>query len=258
MKSLTGGVTCTTLLDGQILAVAVGTTPGKVGCCEIYNPTTASWNSITWPHDTEFRTNTRLTTLSNGSAMLAGGYDGIGVPNVNLYEPSTGEWIHGAPMLYGRWTEGLVTLPSGDVLAIGGGHAPRVGVKTVEMLDIKDETWNYTTELPETLFAMGTAVMSNGSVFVAGGRTSGSPGVTSAAFIYTGNKAAVDYRCEANACVQVPAGGGVPREECETFCGAPIEKYECVGGRCSRSVGGVDKSVCEQICKPADASPFMV
>lgn len=248
MSSLKGATHCTTLQDGQILAIGTS--------CELYSPVSQTWKSVTCPQSS-MPTSPGVTTLQNGTVMSAGGYNSVGITDVHL-SSTPGTWTKGKPLLYGRWAMGLVTLHSGDVLAVGGGHAAATPIKTVELLNIKDGTWSYTTPLPAEIHAMAVSVMNNGSVLVAGGRTTGSS-VTSAVHIYTdASQASTDYRCEANACVQVPAGEGVPKEECDRVCGPPIDKYECVGGRCSRSANGVDKAVCEQICRPADPAPFVL
>jgi len=74
-----------------------------------------------------------------------------GLPNANLFDPTTDTWSPGARMKYGRWYPGLVELADGKVLVTGGTSklikATQLSqVRRTETYDPHLDTWteNYT------------------------------------------------------------------------------------------------------------------
>ena len=101
------------LRDGRVLSW------GRNGDPQVWDPSTGTFTAVPSPswlfcagHD----------FLPDGRLLVAGGHitDGLGLPNTNLFDPSTGSWQTGPPMAYGRWYPTNTTLPNGDVLTVAG------------------------------------------------------------------------------------------------------------------------------------------
>src|SRR5262245_4562374 len=60
--------------------------------------------------------------MTDGSALLAGGHasGGVGIPDVNRFDPVTRTWSSLAPMAFQRWYPTTTTLPDGRVLVVSG------------------------------------------------------------------------------------------------------------------------------------------
>src|SRR5213082_2716314 len=101
------------LTDGTVLSW------GRIGDPQVWDPASGAFTAVPSPswlfcagHD----------FLPDGRLLVAGGHitDGLGLPNTNLFDPSTGSWQTGPPMAYGRWYPTNTTLPNGDVLTVAG------------------------------------------------------------------------------------------------------------------------------------------
>src|SRR6266550_1200876 len=93
------------LPDGTVLSW------GRFGDPQVWDPATGTFTPVPSPswlfcagHD----------FLADGRLLVAGGHitDGLGLPNTNLFDPSTGSWQTGPPMAYGRWYPTNTTLPN--------------------------------------------------------------------------------------------------------------------------------------------------
>src|SRR5205807_3850758 len=60
--------------------------------------------------------------LPDGRLLVAGGHiaDGYGLPNTNVFDPTTHTWQVAPPMAQGRWYPTNTTLPDGEVLTVAG------------------------------------------------------------------------------------------------------------------------------------------
>ncbi|PYO37789.1 MAG: hypothetical protein DMD29_14880, partial [Gemmatimonadetes bacterium] len=60
--------------------------------------------------------------LPDGRLLVAGGHldNDRGLPNTNVFDPTTNTWQAGPPMARGRWYPTNTTLPDGEMLTIGG------------------------------------------------------------------------------------------------------------------------------------------
>jgi galactose oxidase len=109
------------------------------------------------------------TFLPDGRLLVAGGHisDDHGLPDVNLFDPSTQSWTPVSPMAHGRWYPTLTTLSDGRVVALSGGDQD--GNLVVEPELWNGETW---TPLPgaarELPYYPRTFAAPNGLVFYAG------------------------------------------------------------------------------------------
>jgi hypothetical protein len=81
--------------------------------------------------------------LPDGRIFLAGGHDlttgkkqdPIGVPQTDMYDPTTRQWTQGPDMTEARWYPTTVLMPNRKVLIFGGQAKPGVPSNTVEEYD---------------------------------------------------------------------------------------------------------------------------
>jgi len=92
---------------------------GFEGDPQVWDPATGSFTGIPAPsllfcagHD----------FLPDGRLLVAGGHldNDHGLPNTNVFDPTTNSWQAGPPMARGRWYPTNTTLPDGEMLTIGG------------------------------------------------------------------------------------------------------------------------------------------
>src|SRR5437660_947867 len=151
------------LRDGRVLSW------GRNGDPQVWDPSTGTFTAVPSPswlfcagHD----------FLPDGRLLVAGGHitDGLGLPNTNLFDPSTGSWQTRPPtntaevidlndaspawrytgsMAYARRHMNATILPTGDVLVTGGTSAP--GFNNFAGAVHVAELWNPTTGTWTTL-----------------------------------------------------------------------------------------------------------
>ncbi len=117
-----------------------------------------------------------VTTLDNGSVLVAGGFAGA-VPNssiasAEMYNPATNRWTMIAPMPVGIAGARAATLNNGDVLVAGGLGNEGI-LTTCQLYDPSTNTWSLTGNLTKATFDEQIVVLNNGSVIVIGGDFSG-------------------------------------------------------------------------------------
>jgi galactose oxidase len=73
--------------------------------------------------------------LPDGRLLVTGGHfiDEHGLPDVNLFQPSTGRWISAPKMARGRWYPTATTLANGEVVTLAGRDINRSVVATPEV-----------------------------------------------------------------------------------------------------------------------------
>lgn len=161
--------------DGFVGSLVGGAITGSSTGIE-HNPTCSPDTGVTNSGDL-FCAN--IATLGDGETMVIGGtswynepgsgldrdhgypYDlGAieleGLRNARMYDPYINDWRQAAPMKYGRWYPGVVTLSNGDVLAMSGvtklvKSTQMSQVRRTETYDPAANTWteNYTGPLSE-------------------------------------------------------------------------------------------------------------
>ncbi len=148
------------LTNGKVLSW------GHYGTPQIWDPATRTFTAVPSPsllfcagHD----------FLPDGRLLVAGGHiiDVHGLPNTNIFDPTTGAWQALPPMAAGRWYPTNTTLPNGEVLTLSGTDTGGVNVPIPEVWD--GSAWRRLTgaslELP--LYPR-TFVAPDGRVFYAG------------------------------------------------------------------------------------------
>jgi hypothetical protein len=119
--------TGTLMKDGRVLITGGSTDYGAISrATEIFNPTTGKWTKT--PNMSAVRYEHSAILLPDGKVMVAGGYSilkdaYVVLRLVELFDPSTGTFIKGAPMLQPRLQFGLLQLQDGRILAVGGDYA---------------------------------------------------------------------------------------------------------------------------------------
>jgi PKD repeat protein len=114
------------LPDGKVLSF------GKEGQPYVWNPNTGNF--------TEVSLSTKLfcaghTLLSDGRVLVAGGHisDNHGLPDINIFDPSSQGWAASAAMKLGRWYPTTTVLANGDVLIVAGSDEAGEHVRVPEI-----------------------------------------------------------------------------------------------------------------------------
>jgi hypothetical protein len=121
------------------------------------------------------------TLLANGKVLVAGGRSATGPPFTNhssaeLYDPITEEWTLTGSMTTARWSHSATLLPNGKVLVAGGFTDPvstpnQPVTETAELYDPATGTWTPTDSMDVRRALHSVALLNDGRVLVAGGRT---------------------------------------------------------------------------------------
>jgi hypothetical protein len=149
----------------------------------------AAWdgNPRLWDPNTELIDATTVPTLTydifcsghafleDGSLLVTGGHiaNGIGANEASIYNPFSNSWTRLPPMNAGRWYPSNVTLPSGDVLVVGGSNANGLN-KLPQVWETANNDWRdlSTAQLGDypgyANYYPFLYVAPNGKVFVAG------------------------------------------------------------------------------------------
>src|SRR6185437_11605254 len=138
---------------------------------EIYNPTTNKW-AVSPPDMLHARGGARATLLDNGTVLITGGTNAIGVlATTEIYHPATRTFTAGPDMNSPRKFHTQVRLPSGRVL-IAGGYSDNTGLAVLDTTDIYHPVTHKITAGPMMNDARGLAsgaLFANGKVLIAGG-----------------------------------------------------------------------------------------
>jgi hypothetical protein len=147
----------------------------------LYDPATGTWTD--GPPLTTARYSHSAVVLANGKLLVAGGQGAqsfggqTNLASAELYDPVANTWAPAASMNVPRVNFGMIALPNGKVLAVGGtSNGPSVA--TTELYDPGANSWAYTadgtgqTTLSEAKLYLSPILLSNGLVVVAGGNLS--------------------------------------------------------------------------------------
>jgi hypothetical protein len=84
----------------------------------------------------------RVLVVGGHGGSVAGGRESVGIKDAYLFNPLTMTWTRVADMHYPRWYPGVVTLPDGRVLVVGGSMTPSEFATTPEIYDPATNTWS--------------------------------------------------------------------------------------------------------------------
>ena len=144
----------------------------------IDTPTPLPTNSMSFARGTH-----TATLLQDGRLLIAGGDDGSGrleaiTATAELYDPSTGRWEPAEELGRQRTQHAALLLNDGRVLLVGGAGVIQAKIDEqqidqplieADLFDPTSESWSFTGEISTPRDHVAAALLSNGSVLIAGG-----------------------------------------------------------------------------------------
>src|SRR5262245_10068005 len=132
----------TLLANGQVLAWDGA---AQNGAARLWNPSTNGFTAVL-PPDNIFCAGHVL--LADGRPLVVGGHlaNFVGIPDANLFNPTTRVWSAAPPMLVGRWYPSAKLLPDGRVLVVSGSIDCQTCIADVP--EIYDPVTNSWSQLP--------------------------------------------------------------------------------------------------------------
>ena len=162
MSSARAFAATATLPDGQVLVAGGTGSAGPLASAELFDPSTRGWDpagQMSLP-----RYMAAAVLLSGGDVLVAG--DG---PDAELYDPSTASWsVTEALDAPTGLFPGLVDLPGGDALALGGDVGGTV-ISSTETYDPTSNQWTSAAPMSSPRLAAAVVGLADGAVLVAGG-----------------------------------------------------------------------------------------
>ena len=170
------------LEDGRVLVAGGGGETGAPvgGDALLYDPQTNTWTatgSMVNP-----RSSAQSVLLPDGRVLVAGGMPLKNARNLKMtnsaeiYDPALNKWKSVGSLSQPRYAFGLMLLPNGKVLAIGGSHDHennwRAGsfIHRIECFDTKTNRWKIVGTLTKPMAYASVVSLSDGRIWVAGGR----------------------------------------------------------------------------------------
>lgn len=174
------GHAATLLPNGRVLVCGGATVnfilPGVTSTAEIYNPSNNSWSgtgSMSYSAGAH-----SIVSLADGRVLVAGGAALQSLTNItstnraSIYSPSSGSWTNVANLANSRALPGLVQVPDGRVLAIGGAQGSLTSPSSVaqcEWLNISNLTWSAAPTMTTGRAGAIPLLRPEGMLFVIGG-----------------------------------------------------------------------------------------
>lgn len=162
------------LADGRVLVVGGTSGAGSTATGEVFDPASNTWTSV--GQMVRGRSSLTATLLPNGVVLIAGGEpltgDGVAIDNVDLFDPVTGSFVAGTPMLSARSRHAATLLPDGRVLVVSGVNAPPVLTST-ELYDPATAAWARAPDVNEPREGFTLTLLPDGRVLLVGGYSQG-------------------------------------------------------------------------------------
>ncbi len=172
--------TINVLQNGKVLVTGGDDMEGNaLASCEIYDPATASWSyaaSMQFPRERH-----TSNELSDGRIVIIGGNtnninEWIATPSIEIYDPSTDTWTPGGSMYVPRENH-TSTLINDSMILISGGLTGQEGnwqvLTECEIYNVNSLQCTVTGSMSQLRHDHAAALLSDGTVLVAGGRTGG-------------------------------------------------------------------------------------
>jgi hypothetical protein len=163
--------TATLLADGRVLLV--GGYPGEgqapTASAEVYDPDADGFAPV--GDLGTARADQSATLLPDGRVLVAGGSDanGVALDTTEYFDPRTGAFTPGPPLLRPRAAH--VAVLSGSALVLAGGTEDTAAIAATEVLDVRGGGWTAGPELSTPRVKTGAVPLGDGEVFVVGGAT---------------------------------------------------------------------------------------
>jgi N-acetylneuraminic acid mutarotase len=188
-----------TLADGRVLLVGGSVSreraPVEQASAEIYDPASGRWSSA--GSLAAARSGFALVALTDGGALVAGGFGGVGTTGIELlssverFDPVSSTWSAAAALPVPVGGASGIRLADGHMLLAGGSvREPELTdanagtfisglTADAELFDPEAGTWAATTPLPSRRAGASAVLLADGSVvFVGGSVSEGSPAAT--------------------------------------------------------------------------------
>lgn len=134
---------------------------------ELFDPAFGTWSNT--DSMLSQRVSHSATLLSNGTVLVAGGFNGsTTVATAELYFPAGGTWSGTGPMTFARSGHTATLLANGRVL-VAGGAASGGRLDSTELYDPVAGTWSRPGDMGTARTAHIAVRLQNGKVLVAGG-----------------------------------------------------------------------------------------
>jgi Kelch motif/Galactose oxidase, central domain len=160
----------TLLADGRVLLA--GGYPGEgrppTASAEVYDPVSDEFEPV--GDLGTGRADHSATLMPDGRVLVAGGFDADGraLDSTEYYDPDTGAFSAGPPMLQPRAAH--VAVLAGSELVLVGGTEESSAIAATEVLDASG-AWSQGPALATPRVKMGAVPLGDGQVFVVGGAT---------------------------------------------------------------------------------------
>jgi galactose oxidase len=152
----------TLLPNGKVLSW------GRYDVPQVWNPATGVFTPVPSP---SLIFCAGQTLLPDGRVFVAGGHiaSDRGLPNLNIFDPSTETWSSGPAMALGRWYPTTTTLGNGEILTVAGRDQTSTNVLIPEVWT--GATWRKLSAASRTLpYYPRMFLAPDGRVFMAGER----------------------------------------------------------------------------------------
>jgi len=170
------GQTATLLPNSNVVVAGGENNNGAIASTEVYSPVTSSWSNSGDLNTA--RSGASALLLPSGSVLIAGGCIsnclGATTATAELYSSANGSWASTGSMALARTYFGMVLLPTGKVLAVGGCTSLNsngcAGVTAAaEVYDPSTGKWSSTSPMRAARGNLTATLLPNGKVLVAGG-----------------------------------------------------------------------------------------
>jgi uncharacterized protein (TIGR03437 family) len=165
------------LPGGNVLVYGGFTDPGTgagqvVPSAEIYSPKENRWTPAGLSSIGRIRPAAVL--LNDGRVLVCGGSSNVAqaapIARCELFDPAKREWSETGVMRDRRLGHGMVLLPNGKVLAVGGSSTDNVtGIRSAEIYDPTTGAWRVTGQMKSGRTYHSATVLPSGMVLAAGG-----------------------------------------------------------------------------------------
>lgn len=180
--------TATRLLDGRVLVAGgmneVNATFFKLSSAELFDPATGTFSQTgAMNHPRGSHT---ATLLSDGTVMIAGGFDASGpVATAEIFNPATGTFGQTGGMQVARFRHTATKLINNTVLISGGTGGNNSALDAAEIYDPAKGSFASVGQMRIPRVLHSASLLPNGQVLLAGGFTSAIGGqATSSAELY--------------------------------------------------------------------------
>ncbi|MFP2905911.1 Ig-like domain-containing protein [Pyxidicoccus sp. 3LFB2] len=204
------------LHDGRVLLVG-----GSRTTTELFDPATHTFTTTgSMMHSN--RSHMAGTVLSDGTVLVAGGYNGAGatLDSIERYSPATGTWTQVGSLVQRREDAKMVQLTTGDALVVGGAYRTTPGTSVVINGAQAAEVISLAACTPTTCAAQG--------------KTCGTIPNGCGALLNCGTCGAGQACSTDNVCVCAPTTCAAQGKNCGTIsdgCGGTLSCGTCAGGQ---------------------------